>query len=317
MLPLHALGACGCGGAASTAAAAAAAAAAAMAAARHGGAAALLTARRGLASDARGGAKATTAAPITPDREGAGTTGGRSSEVASVKLLTDERLLRAVDDIFALYEARDLSRQRRLIRRLYARDGVYQNNIMRIQGHDALMRRFGLLPRTTKMVRVLYEPPVVLGATTSSPGALGRLSETGDLEVEIKNSQHYEFDHPGLLRLIVTPRTDVELPVLTRLAFDRATLALRHHQDVWLDKASIWGPLRRGWGAVTTAAAAASGVPADNPGRQPRRPHKGEEGEQSEAEEDASRERVGEQGGRGREGEDSGLPRGPPEVVPA
>lgn len=104
--------------------------------------------------------------------------------------------------------------------------------------------------------------------------------------------------------------------MLTRLAFDRETLAVLHHQDIWLDKASIWGPLRRGWGAVTSAAAAASGIPTDDPGAQPRRPHKGEEGEQSEGEEEALRERVGERGRRG-EGEDAGLPRGPPEVVPA
>lgn len=45
-----------------------------------------------------------------------------------------------------------------------------------------------------------------------------------------------EFDHPGLLRLLVTPRTDVELPTLTRLAFERTSLKLVKHQDIWLNK---------------------------------------------------------------------------------
>lgn len=101
MLLLHALGACGCGGVVPSAAAA-------VAAARNGGAAALLlAARRGLASaagppDARGGAKGTTAAPVMPDRAGASETVGRSSQVASVKVLTDDRLLAVVDDVFAV-----------------------------------------------------------------------------------------------------------------------------------------------------------------------------------------------------------------------
>ena len=51
-----------------------------------------------------------------------------------------------------LYEARDLGEQRRIIRRHYADQAVYQNNIMRIQGAEGIARRFSLLPRTTKSV---------------------------------------------------------------------------------------------------------------------------------------------------------------------
>jgi hypothetical protein len=158
-----------------------------------------------------------------------------------------------------------LTRRRRRCRRgLGRRVGPAQ--IMRVQGWDALARRFGLLPRATRsvsgacaeacrrargwagpcrngalthgwvessapltctliphqtkaappvplpctfpthspptthhppthpptQVRVLYEPPVELGATTSSPDALESLGFKGDLEVEIKNTQRCE-----------------------------------------------------------------------------------------------------------------------------
>jgi hypothetical protein len=195
---------------------------------------------------------------------------------------------------------------------------------------------------------------------------------------------------PALRLLACSRRT--QLPVLTRLALDRSSLLVLHHQDQWLNQvgfaagrfdgaqveavetiqtvqavqtvhgqnkcprgwgqtgwstrwppfvrfhanmppsppaapqASIWGPLRRGWGAVTTAAAAAVGAggPVDDPGRQPQRPRRGQEGEQSEPEEDESQERVGEGarrrggsgGGGGGEGEDSGPQRVPPGVEP-
>ncbi|KIZ02835.1 hypothetical protein MNEG_5124 [Monoraphidium neglectum] len=258
---------------------------------------------------------------IIPDGGPAGVTAGRSSEVNSVRPVGDPRLRRLVDDVFTLYETRDPGAQRSIVRRHYAPNATYQNNIMRVQGAEAIMRRFSLLPKTTQSVRIVYEPPVELGATSSSPDALGNLGFKGDLEVEIKNSQTYVFQHPGMLRfLVVGGRSDVELPVLTRLALDKGSLAILHHQDVWLNKAAVWGPLRKGWGAVATTMAGSP--PLDDPGRQPQRPRRGEEGEQSEEGEEESRERVGEQGRRGgrreggKGGEDSGLRRAPPGVEP-
>jgi hypothetical protein len=55
-------------------------------------------------------------------------------------------------------------------------------------------------PHAPSEVRVLYEPPVVLGATTSSPDALESLGFKGDLEVEVKNSQTCERSGCGAAR---------------------------------------------------------------------------------------------------------------------
>lgn len=49
------------------------------------------------------------------------------------------------------------------------RPRVYQNNLMRIQGHDALIRRFGLLPRATTEVQ-----PAVDAALAAQPPAGSR-----------------------------------------------------------------------------------------------------------------------------------------------
>lgn len=46
---------------------------------------------------------------------------------------------------------------------------VYQNNLMCIQGHDALIRRFGLLPRATTEVQ-----PAVDAALAAQPPAGSR-----------------------------------------------------------------------------------------------------------------------------------------------
>lgn len=45
--------------------------------------------------------------------------------------------------------------------------GRYENNVTVLQGRDSLVRRFALLPMTTGHVKVEYEAPTVLGATTS------------------------------------------------------------------------------------------------------------------------------------------------------
>lgn len=91
-------------------------------------------------------------------------------------------------------------------------------------------------------------------------------------------------------------------------------------------QASLFGPLRRTWGSIVTAASAASGTPVDKPGTSARRAHRGEDGEQSDADADADtgRERVGGggsgggggQGGSGGVRDDEGLKRGAPGVEP-
>ena len=135
-----------------------------------------------------------------------------------------------------------------------------------------------------------------------------------------------------MLRLLVTTRTDVELPVLTRLSLERGSYRVCAHDDVWLDKATLRGPLKRTWGAAASVLGALTGggggggggergrgpPRGDDPGARPRRRHRGEEGEQSEPEDDPSRERPGGggSGGVGGEKEDSGLKRTPPGVEP-
>ncbi|KAI8476716.1 MAG: hypothetical protein J3K34DRAFT_400215 [Monoraphidium minutum] len=172
--------------------------------------------------------------PIVADRGPASATGGRSSETLSAAAVGDPRLRRLIDDVFLLYEARDPDEQRAIIARRYARDAVYQNNIMRVQGADAILRRFSLLPRTTREVRVTYELPVVLGATTTSPGALGdfKPASKADLEVEIKNSQHCEAPRrtPPATRRLRSPGSHGPAEAAHRLpsrpAFNLASAAL-------------------------------------------------------------------------------------------
>lgn len=43
----------------------------------------------------------------------------------------------------------------------------YENSVTLLQGRDSIIRRFALLPVTTSSVKVQYEAPMVLGATTS------------------------------------------------------------------------------------------------------------------------------------------------------
>lgn len=45
---------------------------------------------------------------------------------------------------------------------------------------------------SSRQVRITYEPPVMLGATASSPDNLSHLGHQGDLEIEVKNSQNCE-----------------------------------------------------------------------------------------------------------------------------
>lgn len=63
---------------------------------------------------------------------------------------------------------RSLQEQRRLIGELYDDAAIYENNITLLQGRDEIMKRFALLPVSTSSVKLEYEKPVVLGATTSA-----------------------------------------------------------------------------------------------------------------------------------------------------
>lgn len=138
--------------------------------------------------------------PIAPDDRSAESSGRSSQTVSAVRAdgpAADPRLRQVVADVFAVYEMRSADEQAREIFRLYARDAVYTNSIMSAKGVDAIARRFSLLPRTTRSVRVAYEPPVVLGATAAAPGALGDLSRKGDVQVEVKNSQRCECSVPS------------------------------------------------------------------------------------------------------------------------
>lgn len=70
--------------------------------------------------------------------------------------------------VLAVYEARSLEDQRRVLTELYDPNAIYENNITQLRGRDEIIRRFALLPVTTHSVRLEYEKPVVLGATTSA-----------------------------------------------------------------------------------------------------------------------------------------------------
>lgn len=70
--------------------------------------------------------------------------------------------------VLAVYEARSLEDQRRVLTEHYDPNAIYENNITQLRGRDEIIRRFALLPATTHSVRLEYEKPVVLGATTSA-----------------------------------------------------------------------------------------------------------------------------------------------------
>ena len=77
-------------------------------------------------------------------------------------------LLAAGCQVLSIYEVRSLQEQRRLIAELYDDAAIYENNITLLQGRDEIIKRFTLLPLSTHSVKVEYEKPVVLGATTSA-----------------------------------------------------------------------------------------------------------------------------------------------------
>lgn len=60
---------------------------------------------------------------------------------------------------------------------------IYTHTPPLLQGTDALLKRFALLPATCSRVVVEYAPPVTLGATTSAPGTLEHLGDKGELQV--------------------------------------------------------------------------------------------------------------------------------------
>lgn len=67
-----------------------------------------------------------------------------------------------------------------------------------LQGVDAIIRRFSLLPILCKEVQVVYQNPVVLTATTSGPDHLGNLQERGELQVEVQSEQMWVTQPCGL-----------------------------------------------------------------------------------------------------------------------
>ncbi|KAF6257613.1 hypothetical protein COO60DRAFT_1639810 [Scenedesmus sp. NREL 46B-D3] len=154
--------------------------------------------------------------------------------------------------------------EREIVAELYDEGAVYENNVTLLQGRDALLRHFGLLPMTTSKVKVEYEPPMVLGATTSGPEALDNLAHKGDMQVEVNNTQAYSFDRAhSMWRYILLPQGDLRLPVLTRLTLSRDGSKVLYHRDIWTHSNEWWRPLQRCWGALEkTAASTAAGSTA-------------------------------------------------------
>jgi hypothetical protein len=70
--------------------------------------------------------------------------------------------------VLSIYEVRSLEDQRRLFNELYDPTAIYENNITLLRGRDEIIKRFALLPLSTHSVKLSYEKPVVLGATTSA-----------------------------------------------------------------------------------------------------------------------------------------------------
>lgn len=70
--------------------------------------------------------------------------------------------------VLSIYEVRSLEEQRRLFNELYDSSAIYENNITLLRGRDEIIKRFALLPLSTHSVKLEYEKPVVLGATTSA-----------------------------------------------------------------------------------------------------------------------------------------------------
>jgi hypothetical protein len=70
--------------------------------------------------------------------------------------------------LLSVYEVRSLEEQRRLLAELYDNDAIYENNVTLLRGRDEIIKRFALLPVSTTSVKMEYEKPVVLGATTSA-----------------------------------------------------------------------------------------------------------------------------------------------------
>lgn len=70
--------------------------------------------------------------------------------------------------VLSIYEVRSLQDQRQLLTELYDKDAIYENNVTLLRGRDEIIKRFALLPVSTHSVKLEYEKPVVLGATTSA-----------------------------------------------------------------------------------------------------------------------------------------------------
>jgi hypothetical protein len=122
--------------------------------------------------------------PLTPDREStAAAAGGRSSEVNAVRTADDPAIKDLVHKVFSVYECKHIEHQRTILKQCYDPAATYENNISMVQGLEDLVKRFSLLPITCKEVKVVYQPPVMLGATTSAPSVLDHLGDKGDLQV--------------------------------------------------------------------------------------------------------------------------------------
>lgn len=179
---------------------------------------------------------------------------GRSSQTTSA-YVAEEPVRQLVHKVLAIYEARSLEEQRRLLTELYDPNAIFENNVSKLMGRDEIIRRFALIPVTTHSVKLEYEKPVVLGATTSAPEALNNLAFKGDLQVEVKNTQTYSFDRGhSLWRRLLLPHGDMQLSVLTRLTLDSQHKVL-YHRDIWTGhNNNWWEPLQRCWGVMEQAA---------------------------------------------------------------
>ena len=138
------------------------------------------------------GSQTTDKPQITPDRESTKAAGGRSSEVNAVRTADDPALKDLVHRVFSIYECKHIEQQRNILKECYDPAATYENNISMMQGLDDLLKRFSLLPITCKAVKVEYQPPVMLGATTSAPSVLDHLGDKGDLQVRW-STRHFEL----------------------------------------------------------------------------------------------------------------------------
>lgn len=147
-----------------------------------------------------GGATATSGSvggqPAVPaGGESAATEIGAESNVAS-SVLAGEKHKQLVEAVFGLYgmmggaaataagddssssSDNSIAQLEATVSMLYAEDATFEDGLMCLKGRSEILKRYVLAAELcAEAVRVTYDPPVVLGATTVAPGPLEHLGQ--------------------------------------------------------------------------------------------------------------------------------------------